>query len=324
MTGGTCIAGLGHHAPQRVVGNDEIESLLNLEPGWVEPRTGIRTRRWAAADETLSGLALPAASQALEEAGTRGRDVGLLLLATSTPEHLLPPTAPLLAHRLGLPDCGAVDLTGACAGFLYALVLADAHVRASGRAVLVVAANILSRRLDMRDRNTVPLFADAAGAILLAPEASGEAGLIAATLTSDGAGYPLIQVAAPGTPPGSGDDASPRIVMRNGRDVYVRAVRMMTDACVATLRKAGTSAKHVAHFVPHQANARMMSAVADELGIDPTRMAASIAQYGNSSAATIPLTLSVARQQRSYRRGELVLLAAAGAGLTGGAALYRL
>jgi 3-oxoacyl-[acyl-carrier-protein] synthase-3 len=151
MISGTRIAGLGHHAPDRIVTNEEIEARLGLEPGWIVSRVGIKSRRYAAADEALTDLARPAAAMALRAAGAQ--DIGFLLLATSTPDHLLPPSAPLLAHQLGL-SCGALDLAGACAGFLHALVLADGLVRTHGRSVLVVAANILSRRIDPADRST--------------------------------------------------------------------------------------------------------------------------------------------------------------------------
>lgn len=163
------IVGLGRYAPARRVENAEIEARLGLAAGWIERRTGIRARRYAADDEAVTDLAAHAGDAALTASGLPRADIALTLLATSTPDHLLPPSAPLLVHRLGLPHSGAIDLAGACAGFVYTLTLADSFVRTHGRPVLVVAANVLSRRINPADRDTSVLFADAAGAVVLAP-----------------------------------------------------------------------------------------------------------------------------------------------------------
>ncbi|CUA90024.1 3-oxoacyl-[acyl-carrier-protein] synthase III [Chelatococcus sambhunathii] len=324
--GGTRIAGLGHHAPARVVANAEIEARLGLDEGWIARRTGIRERRWAAADEAVSDLAVPAAAMALAEAGMAPDAFGLVLLATSTPDHLLPPTAPLVAQRLGL-SCGAVDLTGACAGFLYAFVLAEGFVRATGRAVLVIAANILSRRIDPDDRMTAALFADAAGALVLAPDGRREAGLLASALASDGTGYDLIQIPAGGSRRALTADTPARdgrMVMRDGRAVFAAAVEMMVSSCRQVFAEAAIAADEIACFAPHQANGRMIAAVADKLAIGPERTLSTLAEFGNTSAATIPFSLSQAKGARRLGQGDLLLLAAAGAGLAGGAAIYRL
>ncbi|QRG08383.1 beta-ketoacyl-ACP synthase III [Xanthobacter dioxanivorans] len=327
---GTRIAGHGHHAPDRVVANAEIEGRLGLAAGWIESRTGIRARRYAAAGEAVSDIALPAAEMALEMAhaacGLPRAMIGLTLLATSTPDHLLPPTAPLLAYRLGLPASGAADLTGACAGFLYAYVLAEGFVRASGQAALVVAANILSRRIDPQDASTSALFADAAGAVVIAPADRAGTGLLASRLASDGSGYDLIQIPDSGSRRTGGEERAgvPRMVMRDGRAVFQRAVAMMGDACRHVLDQAGLTPDEVTHFVPHQANGRIVSAVADRLGIAPARTLSTLAEFGNSSAATLPFTLSACAGARGYGEGDVLLMAAAGAGLTGGAALVRL
>ncbi|MEE8530802.1 MAG: 3-oxoacyl-ACP synthase, partial [Hyphomicrobium sp.] len=186
------IIGLGHYAPERRVGNGEIEQRLGLEAGWIERRTGIRERRYAARNEALTDIAVKAGDMALETAGIDRSNVTLTLLATSTPDHLLPPSAPLLAHRLGLTNSGGIDMAGACAGFLYALTLADGFVRTQRAPVLVVGANILSRRIDSTDASTSALFADAAGAVVLAPTDRPNAGVLGAQLSADGSGYDLI------------------------------------------------------------------------------------------------------------------------------------
>jgi 3-oxoacyl-[acyl-carrier-protein] synthase-3 len=320
------MAGFGHAVPGRCVGNDEIELRLALETGWIERRTGILRRYWAQEGDTLSGLAAEASRMALEDAEIARDDIALTLLATSTPDHLLPPSAPLLAHRLGLAQSGGIDLAGACSGFLYALTLADGFVRTHGRAVLVVAANILSRRINLQERASAVLFADAAGAVVLKPCREAQRGLLSADLRSDGSGYDLIRIAAGGSSqPFSSDTPTEDMLMtmRDGREIFSRAVALMTRTSQRVLQQAELSATNIDRFVPHQANARMFDAVCDNLDIDRQKIVRTVENFGNSSAATIPLSLSVANAERRIAKGETLLLTAAGAGLTGGAIVYR-
>lgn len=321
------LAGFGHAVPTRRVENAEIEMKLGLEPGWIERRTGIRARHWVEAGDTLTGLAAQASEAALEDAGVARGDIALTLLATSTPDHLLPPSAPLLAHRLGLANSGALDLAGACSGFLYALTLADGFVRAQGKPVLVVAANILSRRINPAERGSAVLFADAAGAIVLVPSDDPEKGLLGVDLASDGSRYDLISIAAGGSKrpfaPGMATEDF-LMTMRDGREMFTQAVAMMTSCGSRALAQAGLGAMDVGRFVPHQANARIFDAVCGNLGIDPQRTVRTIEDYGNSSAATIALSLSIAHQEKPFVSGERLLLTAAGAGLTGGAVVLGL
>ncbi|OAP43343.1 3-oxoacyl-ACP synthase [Sinorhizobium glycinis] len=316
------LAGFGHSVPARRVENAEIEAKLGLEPGWIERRTGIRARRWVEDGDTLSGLAARAGEAALEDAGIPRGDIALTLLATSTPDHLLPPSAPLLAHRLGLANSGAIDLAGACSGFLYALTLADGFVRAQAKPVLVVAANILSRRINPAERASAVLFADAAGAVVVAPSADPAKGLVGVDLASDGSGYDLITIPAGGSnrPFAAGMAAEDVLMtMCDGREVFVRAVEMMTACATQALADAGLGPGDVSRFVPHQANVRIFDAVCGNLGIDPSKTVRTIEDHGNSSAATIPLSLSLAHKAKRFAHGERLLLTAAGAGLTGGA-----
>lgn len=320
------LVGFGHAVPGRAVANAEIEASLGLGDGWIERRTGIRTRFWAGEGDTLSGLAVAAGERALAQSGLPRQSVGLVLLATSTPDHLLPPSAPLVAHRLGLGSAGGLDLAGACAGFIYALVLADGYVRAQGKPVLVIAANILSRRINPAERASAVLFADAAGAVVLAPGDAG-AGLIGADLRSEGGAYDLISIPAGGStrPFAAGVDPTDALMtMRDGRAVYEKAVRMMVDCARAALREADCEAGEVSRFVPHQANARIFETVASQLGVDSNAIERSIGGYGNSSAATIPLTLSLADDAGRLQAGQVLLMTAAGAGMTGGAAVFRM
>ncbi|WP_284283757.1 beta-ketoacyl-ACP synthase III [Mesorhizobium amorphae] len=322
MSRSSRILGFGHHAPGRKVANAEIESNLGLEPGWIEKRTGIRSRFWVTDDDTLSDLAAQAGDMALANAGIDRSDIGLLLLATSTPDHLLPPSAPLVAHKLGLGSAGAVDLTGACAGFIYALMFADGFTRLHGKPALVIAANILSRRINPAERASSVLFADAAGAVVIGPCEEPDRGILGASVDSDGSRYGLIQIPAGGSniPFQSGLDlAQTRMTMIDGREVFAGAVDMMTDCSINALAAAGVRPQDVGRFVPHQANARIFDAVGRSLGIADQAIVKTIADYGNSSAATIPLSLSLANQAEPFRPGEKILLAAAGAGLSGGA-----
>lgn len=330
MTAGATLLGFGHAVPERRVTNDEIETRLGLGPGWIARRTGILERRWAAPEDTLSDLAAAAGRMALLEAEGHGlapSAIGLTLLATSTPDHLLPPSAPLVAHKLGLSGCGAADLAGACGGFLYALVLAEAFTRTAGVPALVIAANMLSRRINPAERGSCVLFADAAGAVVVAPDARPGGGVLASHLASDGTGYGLIQVPAGGSSRPFAPDLpveDTRMTITDGQAVFVEAVRLMSESARHALARAGLDARDMDHFVPHQANARLMSAVAHNLVIPEGKMLSSVSLFGNSSAATIPLTLSLAHQKRPFRPGETLLMSAAGAGLTGGACVLRL
>jgi 3-oxoacyl-[acyl-carrier-protein] synthase-3 len=252
-------------------------------------------------------------------------EIGLLLLATSTPDHLLPPTAPLVAHRLGLTRAGGIDMAGACAGFIYALTLADNFVRSSGKPVLVIAANILSRRINPSERASCVLFSDAAGAVLLAPT-SRNAGVAGAHLMAKGDGYGLISIPAGGSrkPFSKGTEPGELLMaMDDGQAVYAAAVAMMRDAAQSALKQAGLAPANVTHFIPHQANARMMATVAHQLSIAPERTLSTVAQFGNSSAATIPFTLSMLANERRYQENDIVMMTAAGAGMIGGAAVLR-
>ncbi|WP_350335706.1 beta-ketoacyl-ACP synthase III [Coralliovum pocilloporae] len=328
MSAGVHMCGFGHSVPDRAIPSAEIEARLGLDPGWIERRSGIVGRHYASDHESLTDMALPAAQQALSDAGIDTGEIGLLLLATSTPDHLLPPSAPLLAHRLGLSHPGAVDITGACGGFLYALSFAEGFVRAQQKSALVVAANILSRRINEQERASAILFADAAGAVVLKPHSSSERGMRAFELCSDGAGYDLIKIPVGGTRhpydrPHAPEDRMMHI--ENGQQVFAKAVSMMANSGSAVLERADVAPEAVNHFVPHQANRRMFDKVAEKIRLPKDRVRSSVERYGNSSAATIPLTLSlIHHEQKLLRSGDHVLMSAAGAGMTGGSALWVL
>lgn len=323
---GTEILSAGHYVPQRRVTNKELEARLGLEDGWILRRTGIRERRWAAEGEALSDIAVKAGQVALARAGFDPGRIGLLILATSTPDHLLPPSAPLVAHRLGI-SAGAIDMAGACAGFLYALTLADGFVRAHGAPALVIAANILSRRMNLDDKASSILFADAAGATLIAPTPRQRAGVLGVRLASDGSGYELIKIPAGGSRTPFRPGLEPRetlMQISDGRAVFAKAVAMMAETSQSALAAAGLTASKVNHWIAHQANMRIILAAQHKLGLEDDTVLSSVAHYGNSSAATIPLTLSLATETRIFNPGDVLLMTAAGAGLTGGSVVWGL
>ncbi len=325
MTRGAEIIGLGHYAPERVVANDEIETRLGLEPGWIERRTGIRERRFAADGEALSDIAIAAGDMALSRSGIARGDIALTILATSTPDHLLPPTGPLVAHSLGLANSGAIDMAGACAGFIYALTFADAFVKTQGKAVLVIAANILSRRINPAERASAVLFADAAGAVVLSPTSRGGVGMLGCDLAAQGSSYDLIKIPAGGSRAPFSTTLEPTDVLMSitdGKAVFTRAVAMMTESALKVLAAARCDIRDIAHFVPHQANTRIIQATRTKLAIAEAKTVSSVALYGNSSAATIPFTLSLLADERAYKHGDKLLFTAAGAGLTGGAVVW--
>lgn len=323
----TTLLSLGHYAPERRVTNAEIESRLGLEPGWVERRTGILERRYAAPNEALSDLAVNAGEMALSKVGFARDRIALVVLATSTPDHLLPPTAPLVAYRLGIKGAGAIDLAGACGGFLYALAFADSFVRAHQAPVLVIAANILSRRTNMNDRKSVVLFSDGAGAAVVAPSEHAGAGVAGLHLTSDGSAYDLIKIQGGGSRQPFAKSASETDTLMHisdGRAVFAKATEMMASSCRKALAAANMTLDEVDYWLPHQANQRIIAATALKLGISQSKTLSSVALYGNSSAATIPLTLSLSTEAHQFKPRDVIMMCAAGAGLTGGALLYRL
>jgi len=313
------ITGLGAHAPERVVTNDDLTQLVDTSDEWIVERTGIRERRIAAETEALSDLALPAARQALEQAGSNGKDIDLLIVATVTPDMMFPSTAAILADRLGAADAAAYDLSAGCTGFMYGLVQAYGMVAAGlSRRALVVGGDVLSRILDWTDRSTVVLFGDGAGAIVV--EACDEPGFLAFELGADGAGGEHLWL------PGSGSrrfDDPDRVVKMNGREVFKFATRVLVQSGEAVLQRAGASVEDVDVYVPHQANVRIIDHATKKLGIPSERVVINVDRYGNTSSGSIPLALVDAKADGRLRAGSLVLMTGMGAGLTWGSALMR-
>lgn len=323
------ITGLGTEIPTGEAASSEVEQRLGLAPGWIEQRTGIKTRRIAAPDEATSDLAVAAGRKALDDAALDPGMVGLVLLATSTPDHLLPPTAPAVAHRLGAFAAGAIDLAGACAGFVYALVLGHAHAQATRTPVLVIAANVLSRRTDPNDAATNALFGDGAGAVVIdlrAPAAdtsnassSLRRSLLGSSLGADGAYADAIHIPAGGSRQPITVDAIERgeqfMRVERGALMAHQAISGMAQVGQEAMKAANVTAEDIDLWVPHQAGRRIIAGARELLGFDEDRTVDVVAELGNSSAATIPIALGIARDHGRLRPGMTVLLTSVGAGI---------
>lgn len=318
------ILGCGHATPRREVANEEIERELGLAAGWIERRTGVLARRICADDESCSTLAIAAGEMALARARVDPGDIGLVLLATSTPDYPLPPTAPSVAGALGARGAGAVDLAGACAGFLYALSLAAGWVRMHSAPTLVIAANVLSRRLDPTDPSVRSVFADGGGAVVLGPGPD-ELGLRSLALGSDGSRADAIRVDAGGSvrPIDAGvfDEGAHFLRIHDGSAVFAAAVEGMTRISNRALDRAGTVPVEVDRWIPHQANSRILARVGKRLQIGPDRWVSILETWGNSSAASVPTALSLAAEGGRLVAGQKVLLSAVGAGMVEAAAV---
>jgi 3-oxoacyl-[acyl-carrier-protein] synthase III len=319
------IVSVAAEIPEKTTSTAELEDRLGLERGWIERRTGILHRPIAEPGDATSDLAVRAGALALQRSGIEPDQIGLLLLATSTPDHMLPPTAPLVTHRLGLHQAGAVDVTGACAGFVYSLVLAAGHCQMTKRAVMVIGANLLSRRVNARDPATSALFSDGAGAVVVVPAEPSH--LLGSHLGADGALYDVIGIPAGGSrePLGVGAVAENRHLMtiRNGSVLFKQAVHGMASSGKQALRAAGLQATDVDWWIPHQANVRIIRDAGALLGIPPEKTISVVDRYGNSSAATIPIALAHAEKAGQIRQGQTLLLTAAGAGMVTAAAALR-
>jgi 3-oxoacyl-[acyl-carrier-protein] synthase III len=313
------ITGLGAYAPERVIANDELAQMVDTSDEWIIERTGIRERRIAADEQALSDLAMPAARRALEQAGSDGTDVDLLIVATVTPDMMFPATSVILADQLGAKDAAAYDLSAGCTGFMYALAQAYGMVASRlARRALVVGGDVLSRILDWTDRSTVVLFGDGAGAVVLEP--SEEPGFLAFELGADGAGGENLWL------PGSGSrlfEDPDKFVKMNGREVFRFATRILVQSAEAVLDRYGASVQDVDVYVPHQANVRIIDHATKKLGIPSDRVVVNVDRYGNTSSGSIPLALAEAQVDGRLRPGKLVLMTGMGAGLTWGSALMR-
>ncbi len=320
------IRGTGSALPERVLTNVELEKMVDTSDEWIRTRTGIRERHIARDDEYMSLFATRAAVAALESARLAASQVDLIICATVTPDMPIPATACIVQDRLGATGAAAFDLAAGCSGFIYALAVAERFVATGDyRAVLVIGAELLSKFTDWRDRTTCVLFGDGAGAVVLTP---GEApyGVLASSMHADGSMADFIYVPAGGTrEPASERTVAERrhFIRMRGNETFKMAVRSMEETSRAVLEKAGLKPQDVNLFIPHQANRRIIDAVGSRLGLREEQVYINIERVGNTSAASIPVALDETARQGRLRKGDNLLFAAFGTGLTWGAAVCK-
>ncbi|MCC3701257.1 beta-ketoacyl-ACP synthase III [Rouxiella badensis] len=314
----TKILGTGSYLPVQVRTNADLEKMVETSDEWIVTRTGIRERRIAAPDETVATMGLTAAERALEMAGVDKNDVGLIIVATTSSSHAFPSSACQIQNLLGIRDSAAFDLAAACAGFTYALSVADQYVKNGAvRYALVIGSDVLSRKLDDEDRGTVILFGDGAGAVLLG--ASEEQGIISTHMHADGHYGNLLSLEYPNqkTPD------QPAYVKMAGNEVFKVAVTELAHIVDETLQANNMDREQLDWLVPHQANLRIISATAKKLGMGMDKVVVTLDRHGNTSAASVPTAFDEAVRDGRIQRGQLVLLEAFGGGFTWGSALVR-
>ncbi|WBO22767.1 beta-ketoacyl-ACP synthase III [Sphingomonas abietis] len=324
MTIRAFIAGTGSALPRRRVTNAELTETVDTSDAWIVERTGIRARYIAGDDETTASLAADAARKALADAGIDAAEIGLIVLATATPDQTFPSSATKVQAMLGIADCVAFDVQAVCSGFLYALSVAESMIRGgTAKAAIVIGAETFSRILDWEDRATCVLFGDGAGAVVLkaedGPENPAEArGVLAAKLHADGRHNELLYVdGGPSTTQTVGK------LRMKGREVFRHAVVNLANVLGEVLSELNLTAADIDWLVPHQANARILDATARKLDLSPDRVVVTVDQHANTSAASVPLALDVAVKDGRIKRGDLLVLEAMGGGFTWGAAVIR-
>ena len=319
------ITGFGAYAPEHVVTNDDLSKLMDTSDEWIVERTGIRERRVAADEQALSDIALPAAREALEQAGAAGSEVDLIIVATVTPDMAFPSSSAILADELGAGEAAAYDLSAGCTGFMYAVAQGYGMVAAGlARRALVVGGDVLSRILDWHDRGTAVLFGDGAGAVVL--ERVSEGGFLGFELGADGSGGPQLYLPAGGSrSPATAETVAEHkhYVQMNGREVFKFATRVLVSSAEKVLAECGKTIDDVDVYIPHQANVRIIEHAAEKLGIAKEKIVVNVERYGNTSSGSIPLALVDAQAEGRLREGALVLMTGMGAGLTWGSGLIE-
>lgn len=321
---GVQVVGTGSFVPDNVVTNDDLSSL-GCDADWIVKRTGIRQRRHAPPDMNTSDMAVVAAQRAMEAAEVKPEEIDLLLLATFTPDRLMPATATTVQDRLGV-QCGAMDLAAACSGFVYALITGMQFVATGGsKRALVIGADTNSRVLDPQDAKTYPLFGDGAGAVVLAP-GSPEQGSLSYTLGADGSGADLLYRPAGGVcrpyEPMVSEERS-QFMQMEGRPIFKWAVRWIEESSRDMAAAADVSLDDIAWWIFHQANVRILDAAVESLGIDREKVVMHLQRYGNTSGASIPIALDETVRAGQVARGQHLLLAGFGSGLTWGTTVFR-
>ncbi|KXY44911.1 beta-ketoacyl-ACP synthase III [Bacillus mycoides] len=303
------ILGIGRYVPEKVVTNHDLEKIVDTSDEWIRTRTGIAERRIA--DDTIdtSYMAVEASKKALEDAGISGEDIDLILVATVTPDRAFPAVACVIQEAIGAKHAAAMDLSAACAGFMYGMITAQQFIQTGTyKNVLVVGSDKLSKIVDWNDRNTAVLFGDGAGAIVMGAVSEGK-GVLSFELGADGSGGKHLY--------------QDEYVMMNGREVFKFAVRQLGDSCLRVLEKAGLTKGDVDFLVPHQANIRIMESARERLNLPKEKMSMTIEKFGNTSASSIPIAMVEELQNGRIQDGDLIILVGFGGGLTWGAVALR-
>ncbi|ACM11670.1 beta-ketoacyl-ACP synthase III [Bacillus cereus group sp. TH43LC] len=303
------ILGIGRYVPEKVVTNHDLEKIMDTSDEWIRTRTGIAERRIA--DDTIdtSYMAVEASKKALEDAGISGEDIDLILVATVTPDRAFPAVACVIQEAIGATHAAAMDLSAACAGFMYGMITAQQFIQTGTyKNILVVGSDKLSKIVDWNDRNTAVLFGDGAGAIVMGAVSEGK-GVLSFELGADGSGGKHLY--------------QDEYVMMNGREVFKFAVRQLGDSCLRVLDKAGLTKEDVDFLVPHQANIRIMESARERLNLPQEKMSMTIEKFGNTSASSIPIAMVEELQNGRIQDGDLIILVGFGGGLTWGAVALR-
>ncbi len=317
------VQGCGAYLPENIVTNADLAKRMDTSDEWIQQRTGIRQRHIAADGEFTSHLATRAAQRALDRAGMKASDLDLIVLATATPDETFPATATRVQAALGMTRGSAFDVQAVCAGFIYALSVADSMIKSGiASSALVIGAETFSRILDWNDRGTCVLFGDGAGAVVLRGEAeegtSRDRGVLAHALHSDGRQHDILYVDG-----GPSSTRTTGLLRMEGKEVFKHAVVNMANVVGEVLEKAGLTAKDIDWLVPHQANKRIIDGTGRKLGLPPERVVVTVDKHANTSAASIPLALETAVSDGRIKRGDLLLLEGIGGGLAWGASLVR-
>ena len=316
------ITGTGSYLPEKIVTNSDLEKILDTSDQWIRERTGICERRVAHEGETSADMAEVAGQRALKAAGINPEEVGLLVVGTTTPDLVFPSTACLLQARLGLPDCGAMDVNAACSGFMYALSIADKYVRCGDvKTALVIGVDKLTSMIDWNDRGTAVLFGDGAGAVVL--EAADEGGILSTHIHAAGRHSDLLRVDVGVSTGFKAEERGGVRIKMKGNEVFKVAVRTLGRIVDETLAYNEMEKTELDWLIPHQANHRIISATAKKLGMTMDQVVVTVDKHGNTSAASVPLALDEAVRSGKIKRGDVMLLEAFGGGFTWASALVK-
>jgi len=321
------ITGLGHSVPETRLTNQDLEKLVDTNDKWITSRTGIKERRVLGKDKGTSDMAVQAAINAMAQRNISADDIDLIIVATVTPDMIVPSTAAFVQKKLNARNCWGYDLNAGCSGFVCALATGAQFIE-SGRhqKVLVIGADKMTAIMDYQERNTCILFGDGAGAVILEPCPDNDNGIIDFSMHLDGTGEKFLCMPGGGSlHPATHETVDKRLhyLYQEGKTVFKYAIRGISEDSAELLEKNRLSSNDVDVFIPHQANIRIMEAVADKLKLDPDKMVVNIEKYGNTTAATIPLAMSEAYQQGKMHPGDLILLSAFGAGFAWGSILFK-